>query len=118
MRASRTNRQAQRRGTVPGGIQAPCAKRGSPPASKEHQKYPGRAKGDVAGAKWLAPKLFARGLCSDAKVSCRYALEGSGEVKSRLLAGPVGGWLSLVLCCRAAEAQAELCSLGHQVSVW
>lgn len=110
MRASRTNRQAQRRGTVPGGNQAPCAKRGSPPAGEEHQKYPGQAKGDVAGAKWLAPRLFARGPCSDAKVSCRHALEGGGEVKRGLLACPVWGWLSgaLLQGCRGPRLSPPL----------
>lgn len=77
---SRTGRQAQRQGTAPGGIQAPCAKHGRPPAGKEHRKYPGQAKGDVADAKWLAPMLFARGLCSSANVSCHFALEGNGSV--------------------------------------
>lgn len=48
MRASCTVRQALWQGT--------CAKRERLPAHEEHRKYPGWAKGDVAGAKQLAPK--------------------------------------------------------------
>jgi len=127
MRASRTGRQARWRGTAPGGVQAPCAKRGCPPAGEEHRKYPGWAKGDAAGAKRLAPKLFARGLWSGANVSCCHALEGNGDVKSRLLARPVERVTLFGIpavgqrvgsCSGAAEAQEEPFFLGHQVSVW
>lgn len=114
MRVSRTGRQAQRQGTVPGGIQAPCAKHGRPPAGKEHRKYPGQAKGDVADAKWLAPKLFARGLCSSANVSCHFALEGNGCVWR-----PCGGTESGVLQrgCRGPGGALLSGALGFSVVI-
>lgn len=82
---SRAGRQAPRPGTVPGGSPAPCAKRGRPPAAEERWKYLGWAEGEVACAKQLEPKLFARGLCFGARVRCCHV----SEVKSGLVAWPV-----------------------------
>lgn len=100
MRASCTVRQAQLQGT--------CAKRGRLPAHEEHQKYPGWAKGDVAGAKRLAPKLFSRGLCSGASVSCCCMLNGNGEVQSRLL------MVGMALLGVPTQAGSRVLQQGHE----
>lgn len=63
---SPAGRQHPRRGTSP----LRKAKRGRPPAAEERWKYPAWAQGRGAGAKWLCPKLFARGLRFSADVRC------------------------------------------------